>query len=338
MQSNIRKIQSSVRALMTFCVFATILSATSSSAHAQTQIYPVKTIRFVVPSSPGAPPDVFGRKVAEGMAPKLGATIIIDNKPGASGLLGTTEVAKAPPDGYTVLVANRDPLTSSIAILKTAPPYDPLKDFTFVTKLVKGGPALVAHPSYKPSTLQEIIASTKASGPIDYATFGIGSFPHYTMEALAQRTGAQFRPVHYRSVPQAVQAVIQNEVTLGFADPKLTAPMITEGKLKAIAVLGDNRAAALPAIPTFVEAGMDGFIFRDLNWIGIVVPAGTPRQIVDKLADAARATMAEAAMRSYFSDFGLEVVADKPDDFEKDFKIQHAEIAKIIKELGITAE
>jgi len=315
-----------------------VLASVATQSKSQQADYPTKVVRWVLPTAAGSPSDVMVRKIAIAVQPNLGATIIIDNKPGASGTLGANEVAKASPDGYTLLVGILDPLISSVALMKS-PPYDATKDFRPVTKLIKGGAVMLANKDFKPNTLQEFVAFAKAAKePIDYGTIGPVSFMHYIMEALAKQTGAKVRPVHYRAAPQAIQALIGNEVAVTFGGPALAAPMMAEGKIKAYAVMGDTRIAPIPNVPTFAEAGINGFVYRTVITFGMFAPAKTPDAVLSKLVAAIQKSLSDPELRKFVEAAGFEVIASSSAEFEKDFLIEHAEITKLIRDLGMSAD
>jgi tripartite-type tricarboxylate transporter receptor subunit TctC len=310
--------------------------AAAVAASAQGTAYPTKAVRWIVPSPAGSPVDVIARKAAEGFAAKLGGVVIVDNRPGAAGTIGANEVAKAAPDGYTMIVAIGDPFTTSTGLMKT-PPYDPLTAFKYISKIAEDGPIVIAAPSYAPNTLQEIVAEAKKS-EVSYGSFGPGSFPQITMEALAKQTGASFRAVQYRGSPPAIQALQSNEIPFTFTSPSLARGLAADGKVKPIAVLGKGRSKIMPSVPTFAESGVDGPIFRNTVWIGLAAPAATPAAVVDKTYSALKAALAEPAMQKFFADVGFEIVGNSPADFEKDVRAENAIISQLLKERGITAE
>lgn len=314
----------------------TVSMLLSSGAAPQDLHYPNRVIRLVVGTAPGSPLDIPVRKFAELMQQKVGVPIIVENKPGAGGTLAATEVIKSAPDGYTLLVTIGDALISSVAVMKN-PPYDPLKDLKAVAKWSQGGAALVANAAFKPNTLQEMVEFSRNSPePIQYATHGPGTFPHYQLEALAKATGAKLTPVHYRTGAQAFQAVLQNEVAMTIYGPAAAAEQIAAGKLKAYAVQGDTRVYRLPNVPTFAELGHPEFVFRSVVFVGMFAPARTPEPVVDQLAKVTKNVLAEPSLKQFFRDIGQEVAENKtPTEFAADFAHEYRELTSVIKNMGI---
>jgi len=327
-------------AMKTVTIISSVLLAVFivNPARSQQANYPIKVVHWIAATAAGSPSDVMVRKFADAVQPKLGATIIVENKPGASGAIGSKAVATASPDGYTLLVGLVDPLISSVALMKS-PPYDPTKDFRFVTKLISGGAVLLASKDFKPSNLKELIeAGRTTTEPINYGTIGPVSFTHYVMEAFAQQTGAKLKAIHYRSNPQAMQGLIGNEISLFIGAPAHAASMITDGRIKALAVFGNSRAAPLPNVPTFAEAGTDGFVFRTVVNFGMFAPAKTPDAVINKLVAAVKAAAAEPELQKFVAEVGFELVANSPAEFEQEFRTEHREITQLIRDLGISAE
>jgi len=316
-------------------LLAALTSICGAPLGATAQEYPSKPIHWIIPVPPESPVDIIGRRIADAVAAKLKAVIVVDNRPGASGTIGANEAAKAVPDGYTLLFSVADPFTNAISLLKS-PPYDPRTAFKYISKIVDDAPMLIATSSVKANTLKELIADAKTS-EISYGSFGPGSFPQIIMEALSKETGAKFHLVQYRGVPAAMHALLNNEVPLSFANVAQVRSQISEGKLKPMAAIG-RRSAVLPNVPTFAEAGFDDPIFRNTIWMGLAGPTGLPPATVDKTYAALKEVLAEPALQSFIANTGFAVVGNSPVDFEREVIAQYRAVDQLIKERGITGE
>lgn len=324
------------RALLAALGCCPLLPAFSPLALAQAS-YPSKPIRCIVPSPAGSPIDAVGRKMFEVMSAKLGVPIIVDNKPGASGSIGAGETARSAPDGYTLMLSVGDPLIFASAALKLN--YDPQKDFVLISKVATSGAVLVAYKGVKANTLKELVAETKSSPqPISYGSNGPGSSPQQVMESVAKESGARFTEIPYKGSPAAMQDLLAGEVKLAFTAPNVALPLIAEGRIKPIAVVGDQRSTVMPKVPTFVESGFDGFVFRNKVWVGLSGPAALPPAIVQKLAATAQATVADPAFRKYLLDIGFDPVGNTPEQFASEFKAEFAVIPPLIRALGVTPQ
>jgi tripartite-type tricarboxylate transporter receptor subunit TctC len=262
-----------------FAVALCVVLGALSSLHAQA--YPEKPIKVVVPAAPGGPSDVPARLASQILQSKLGQPIVIEHRPGAAGAIGMREVAKASPDGYTLLSGGSGML-AVVPALSLSAGYDPTKDFVGVAKFYEGFQILVVHPSSPWRTVQEIIEHAKANpGAINYAHTGAASIPHLAGELFASSTGAQLVAVPYRSGGEAITAVLSRAVDLAFENVTLLLPLIAERKLRALAVTSRTRSPHAPDVPTMIEAGVSDF--EVLTFFGIVAPAGTPVPVVNLL-------------------------------------------------------
>ena len=242
--------------------------------------WPERPIRMVIPFAPGAGADIVGRTFGEELAKALGQPIVIDNKGGAGGLLGTIEGVRAAPDGYTLLLTSQGTTVWNLGLYKS-PGYDPMKDLVPVTVTGELPNVLVVAPGNPANTVAELVAQAKAKpGELTYGSSGVGSSLHLSGVILEQRTGARLQHVPYRGAPTAVLAVINGEVTMGFFNAPTVLPQIKAGKLKALAVTSKDRSPLLPEVPTMKEAGVPDFVVA--VWLGFAVPAGTPANIVQR--------------------------------------------------------
>lgn len=317
-----------------FFAAVALVMATATGVLAQ-DAYPSRPVTWVVPYAAGAPADIAFRKIAEGMTSPLGATIVVMNRPGAAATIGTTEVAKAKPDGYTILATLNDPLVSLVALMEPLP-YDPAKDFTFVTKLTQSKAAMIAGPHIKARTLRELIDEAKAMPQgMAYGSFGVGSFPHIIMEALGRRTGAKFVNVNYRGSPQAIQELLSGQIGVTFG-AAAAMQYIKEGKIKLIAQLGEDRGL-LSDVPTFTESGFNDVLLTTPLWSGLVAPAGTPRAAIDKLVAAAKASLERKDVQDFLVAIAFERVGNSPEEFAAQWRKEYETVPAAIKSLGITA-
>jgi tripartite-type tricarboxylate transporter receptor subunit TctC len=242
--------------------------------------WPERPIRMIIPFAPGAGADIVGRTFAEELGKALGQQVIVDNKGGAGGLIGTAEGARAPADGYTLVLTSQGTMAFNLGLYKT-PGYDPLKDFIAVTVTGALPNVLVVAPSNPATTVADLVAQARAKpGELTYGSSGVGSSIHMSGVFFEQRTGVRLQHVPYRGAPTAVLAVINGEVTMGFFNTPTVVPQIKAGKLKALAVTSKDRIALLPDLPTMMQAGVPDFDVA--VWLGWSVPANTPAAIVTR--------------------------------------------------------
>jgi tripartite-type tricarboxylate transporter receptor subunit TctC len=297
--------------------------------------YPSRVIRWVVPLPVGSPTDIAARKFAAAMGEKMKATIIVDNKSGGATTIGATELARAKPDGYTLMFAPNEPLVSAtVLIAKLA--YDPAKDFSFITRLTASHPVLIAGKTVKAGTLAELADEAKRTpGGMTYGSFGFGSFPHLILESFARKTGAQFVHVPYQGSPGAIQDLLGERIALTFGNYTIL-PQLDSGEMKALAQTGNARFW-IRDVPTFAEQGFDDPIFRFVIWNGLVGPAGLPRDVVEKNVAAAKAVIADPEVAGYFKKIATELVGNSPQEFEQEWRAEYNTIPPLIRSLGIAA-
>lgn len=294
---------------MRMTLFATAMSfAAANPAFAQS--YPTRPIRFIVPFTAGTGPDILARILGEAMAKKLGQPIVVENKPGASGNIGTDLVAKAAPDGYTILVTVT---TFSMAPALYKPlPFDPINDFAPIGEVAVGNLALVVNPTLNVNSVAEVVALAKAKpGTLNYASPGNGTPQHLAMELFKQQMGVDIVHVPYKGSAGAVGDVIANQVPMMIMPVHTALPYATAGKLKILAVSGDKRSALAPDQPTFKETGMQDY---DIDlWYGLLAPAHTPRPIVERLNQEISAALAQPDIRESLQKQGLTPATGTPE-------------------------
>ena len=311
------------------CMGSVLIMAVAgiTTAHAQ---YPTKTVRLIVPFAPGSGTDTVARFVQPQLAAALGQQLVIDNRPGAAGNLGAEIAARTPPDGYTVLMGNISHSISMTLYPKLG--FDIARDFAPVTSLAHGSFTLAAHPSLPAKTVKELIAfAKKRPGEINVATGGAAL--RLAAKMLDRMAGIQTTEVNYKSTPQTVTAVISGETSLGFPATSAAAPHARAGKLRALAVTTPKRASMMPEVPTLSEAGVPGYDVT--TWYGLLVPTGTPGEIIARLNGATVTAMAHPAVKERFATTDLDPNTSTPEQFGAYIRGEVTKWAKVIKESGI---
>jgi tripartite-type tricarboxylate transporter receptor subunit TctC len=293
--------------------------------------YPSRPIRVIVPFAAGGGSDLTARYVGQRLSDKFGHPVVIDNRPAASGILGTELVANAIPDGYTLLLVFSTHAQS--AQLFTKLPYDPIKDFAPVTEVISTPLVMLIHPSLPAKTVPEFIAHVKANpGKLNYGTSGPGSSPHLAAELFASMAGIKMTHIPYKGVAPYITAELGNEVQLSYANMFSTMPHWKSGRLRLIAVSGPTRSQAIPDVPTIAET-LPGY--EALIWYGYLAPAKTPRPIVDKLYREIAAIVNTPEVRQYFIAQGNDPVANTPAEFARVIKADADKWGAIGKRIGV---
>lgn len=318
-------------------IAAAIAAIHAAGAQAQTAGgYPVRPVRIVVPFAPGGNVDLVARALAQRLPEGLGQQVIVDNRPGASGLVGTHLVAKSAPDGYTLLaMANTFAVVPSIM---ANPGYDPLKDFMGVTLTCLVPQVLVVNPALPVRTVQELVALAKARpGEMSYASAGTGGTGHMAAELFNRHVGVKMLHVPYKGNAQAIIDVISGQVTMMFDQVSTSAPHIKAGKLRGLAVTSRKRSPLFPQLPTIDESGMPGF--EDITFNGLVAPAGTPREALTRMQMEVAKAVRIPELRNRFLEMGVELTASaSPDDFTAYIKAEFEKKARLAREAGIKME
>ena len=311
-------------------LLALVLGAVSVTEAPAQSGYPSRSIRIVVPNSAGGTADTAGRLLAQGLSERLGHPVLVDNRPGAGTIIGTEIVARAPPDGYTLLMS---PTTLAInpASYKRLP-YDALRDFAPICQIASVPSVLVVHPSVPARSVKELVALAKARpGELLYASPGHGTIPHLTMELFASMAGIRMLHVPYKGAAPA-----RIDLTAGRVATTTIIAYVPDGKLRALGITSVRRSAAAPDIPTIAEAGLPGFEL--VQWYGLLAPAGTPREIIARLHKDAVAVLRAADIRDHLAKNGGEVVASSPEEFGTFLRAETAKMAKAVKAAGIQPE
>ena len=313
---------------------AIVFSLVASIAAAQD--WPQRPIKIVVPFPPSSTPDSFARLVAENLHARLGQPVIVENKAGAGGMIGTDAVAKAAPDGYTIGTSIVGPLVNNKLLYKKMP-YDPDKDLAFVTIAVTQPSILVVPADRGINSFGELIAYAKShAGKANYASIGVGSLSHLTMELVAMKSGTEIAHIPYAGSAQAVQALVTGQVDMACLPALSVIPQIQAGKLKAIAVSTAKRSPALPDIPTLSEQGLAGV---DAGaWIGVIAPAGTPAPVLERLRKEIAAALRDPAVVEGLRKQYMDVVASTPEQFVAQLKEEHDRWTPVIRKANITLD
>ena len=306
-------------------------------ALAQAPAYPSRTIHLIVPFPPGGASDLTARTLAHKMGESLGQQIVVDNKPGANGVLGLDLAAKAPPDGYTLVLTDRGSLTVNPSLYRQLA-YDPLKDFSYIGIATDGPYVLVANPKLNVSTVQELVALSKAKpGTINYASYGIGSMPQLDLEAFNQKMGTDMLHVPYKGASPAAQAAVAGDVGVTIAKVPAVQGFIKDGRLRALAVGADKRFPVLPDVPTMTEAGAGDDILVP-TYFAILAPANTPAPIVARLNAELRKALADPAVAETLAAAGLVPVGSTSEAMEASIRKDVPRFAALVKKIGIKPE
>jgi len=301
---------------------------------AAAQTYPSKPVRLIVPFPPGGSNDVVGRMIAAQLSTRLDKTVIVENQGGAGGLIGTEMAARSLPDGYTLLLVSVA-YAFIPAIYKL--PYDPATAFAPVA-ILGAGPVVIAVTSKLPvNSVKELIALAKEKpGELNYATAGVGSFQHLASELFKLQAGVDIVHIPFKGGGPAMMDVIAGNTQIAIGSLVQMLPQIKAGKLKALGVGSAKRIAALPEVPTISEAGVPGY--EVTNWWGIVVPAGTPRSIIDRLHKELTAVVSSTETKQRFETEGAEPLSMSPDEFGRFIATETVKWARVVKDAGIRAE
>ena len=302
-----------------------------AQAQASAAAYPSKTIRMVIALAPGGGVDTTGRFIGQKLSQMWGQPVVADNRPGAGGSIASETVARAAPDGYTLLV-NSSGVTITPSIMKLS--YDPAKDLLPVTLAVISPGVLVVHPSIPVKNVKELIAFAKARpGELFYSSSGQGSAQHLTMELFTQMTGLKMTHVPYKGTAPSITDVVAGRIAVTVASVISTRPMFTTGKLRALATVGSKRTPALPEYPTVAESGVPGFGVD--QWYALFLPGGTDKAIAVKLQEAVARILTEPDTRKMLLAQGLDVVGSTQDEFQRMYTAEIAKWAKVVKTIGL---
>ena len=314
----------------------TLLLIFASALPAAAQDYPSGPIRIIAPSPPGSPRDIRARWVAERLGAALGQPVFVENKPGAGGNIGMQAAAKSAADGHTLVIVDTGTLAQNPHLYPRAG-YDPLVDFIPVTRLVDGVLMMAVHPDVPARSVAELIQLAREKpGKLSYGSSGIGTPPHLAGELFRRMAGIEVVHVPYKGAAPALADLLGGRIAYTIDSPSMQMQPVNAGKLRALAVTGKERSAVAPDVPTFIEAGLAGYEYR--SWMGIAVPAGTPKTIVTRLNQELVRALRQPGAKVWFAAQGGDVVFDEPEAFAAIVRTDHARWGKLIREAGLTAE
>ncbi len=315
---------------------AACFSATFAGA-ASADNYPSRPIHFVVPYAAGGGTDIVARKIASELSTVLGQQIVVENRPGASGSIGVMHVVRAKPDGYTMLITHSAPIIQNPLIFKDLA-YNPKKDLAPVAELSRGQQVLLVNDTVPVKNLREFTEYAKEKGDtMAFASWGNGTVSHYAGEYLNKIAGLSMIHVPYQGTAPAMQDLLGNQVPASFLDPATVKPQVEAGKLKALAVAGNKRSPALPDTPTFKELGMPEMVPFG-GWIGILAPAGTPQEIVDKMSEATVSIVKRAEISAWMNERGYVPTAENAQTLAANIDDESARWKSIFAAVGVEAQ
>lgn len=325
----------SIRYRSGICTAISAVLCISLVGTAAAQSYPNRLIRLVAPSSPGGGIDALARIVAHASS-TLGQQIVVDNRPGANGIIGTDLVAKAPPDGYTLVLGFSGAIAINISLYSRLP-YDPVKDFAPITLVAESPQLIVAHPSVPVTSIRDLIRLDKArSGQLTYGTGGTGTGGNLTMEMFNLAAGTRILHIPYKGVGPALTDVLGGQISLMISSPISSQPYVQSKRLRGLAVTSRTRLAVLPNVPTMIESGLADF--EAASWFGILAPAGTPPAIVTRLNREIISLLRQPDSREQISRTGATPVGNTPEEFSAYIRAEIIKWGKVIKAANIKLE
>jgi len=317
------------------CIGCAVL-ALLPSQRAAAQGYPTKPVRMIIPYPPGGPNDIFGRMIAQKLAAAFGHQVVVDNRAGASGIIGAEIGARAAPDGYTLLLAGAALLAMNPALIAKLP-YDPLKDFAPVSLIASTPFMLVTHPSLPVKNVRDLVALARAKpGQLNFASAGIGGPPRLAAELFKSMTGIQMVHVPYNGGGPALTATLAGEVQLYFPSIAPALPLVRERKLKGLGVTSLKRTAVAPQFPTIAESGVQGYEIS--NWFAIVVPAATRQALIARLNREIVTAISATDVKKRFIDLGADPIGSGPEQLAAYTRSEIVKWAKVVKSAGIKSE
>lgn len=318
------------------CLLIAVGALGATFASAQAQDFPSRPITLVIPFAPGGSTSIVGRGIAEKMSEFLGEKIVIDNRPGAGGTVGTRAVAKSAPDGYTLLLGYTGTLAIGPSLYKNVG-YDPRKDFAPVGMIGNAPNSLVVNPDFPAKTLAELIAYAKANpGKLNFGSAGAGTASHITGEYFARAAGITLVHIPYKGTGPALTDLLGGHIPMAFAPIPASHSNVAAGKLRALAVTSPGRSGLLPDVPTIAESGIPGF---DASlYYGLAAPAGTPRPVVDKLNKVLREALASEEVKRQLSNDGTDITPGSPEDYAALIDRDEKKWAQLVKASGVEPE
>jgi tripartite-type tricarboxylate transporter receptor subunit TctC len=316
--------------------YGLLLLGALGTAGAQAQQYPVKPVRVIVGFTAGGPSDIVGRIVATQLTERMGRQFVVENRAGATGMIGAELVAKAPPDGYALYIASQT--THAVApYMYSKPLYDPVKEFATVSLVAHNPLLMTVHPSFGVKSVKDLIAIARAQpGAVNFATGGIGSSPHMSMELLKSMAKIDMVPIHYKGDGAAVIDLIGGQVPLFSASIAGLLQYVKTGKLRGIAVTGSKRSAIAPEFPTIAESGLPGF--EVVTWFGLLTTAGTAPEIINRIYGELGKSLEQLAVKEQITKLGLEIVGSSPDQYAQFLRSENVKWGNMVRQLKLKAD
>ncbi len=313
-----------------------LLLAVAFSQQVFAQSFPARPIRIIVPFPPGGGTDVGTRVIAQKLQESLGQPVLVENKGGAAGILGTEYTAKAAPDGYTIMMGNIGTHAINVSLYRKLS-YDPVKDFAPISQVAGLPMLLLVHPEVKATSVAELIALARAKpGALNYSSSGAGGMPHVSAALFATMTGVEMTHIPYKGGGPAVADLIAGHVSLSFATALESLPHVKSGRLRALAVSSARRSVAAPDLPTIAEAGVPGY--ESGSWLALYAPAGTPKDVIAKLAAEAVRIVKLADVRERLLQQGAEPIGSTPEQLAATQLADTAKYARVLREAGVRPE
>jgi tripartite-type tricarboxylate transporter receptor subunit TctC len=312
------------------------IAAPIAVVRAQAPAWPSKPIRIIAPSGPGSVPDIWARWLAHRLTPVLGQTVVVENRAGAGGNLGTVAATRSAADGYTLLIIHIGTMAINPHIF-AKPGYDPLTDLAPITRLVVGSQVLVVPKDVPANSVRELVALAKAKpGELTFNSPGIGTPGHLASSLLMHLSGIRATHVPYKGGGEAVIDLVAGRITWSIEGITILKPYLQDGRLRPLAVTTAQRNKSLPDVPTMAEAGIAGYDFA--GWAGLAAPAGTPAPIINRLHAEIAKILATPEARDWFESFGIEPGGDTPEALAALVRAEHASLGEVIRAVGIKAE
>ena len=319
---------------MKILTLAALVLSLAAASLSQAQTYPAKSVRIIVGLAAGGTTDIFTRTLAQRLTEAWGQTVIVENRPGASGMIGAEAVAKSAPDGYTLLVSPQTSLAVAPALYGKAP-YDTMKDFAPVSLLGSTPLLMIVNPSFPAKTFKDFIELARRQ-PLTYGSGGVGSSPHMTGELISAALGVKMTHVPYKGENPAIADTIGGQIPIMFGNLPVALPHVRSGKVLALATTTAKRSPLAPEIPTMSEGGIQDFEMA--TWYGMLAPAGTPPELVARIQRDAARVLSDAETRERLTKMGVDLILNTPEEFRTYLNSEIARYTKIIKANGLKAE
>lgn len=311
-----------------------LLAAAIAACPARAETYPERTIRMIVPFSAGGPIDLLGRPLADKLSTLLGQPVVVDNRPGANGIIGTAAVAKSEPDGYTMLMTTGSFTANAFTAANL--PYDPLKDFAPITQIARSyGITFLVSPSFPAKSVAELVElAKKEPGKLSYAHAGIGNATHIAAELFQKAAGIKLLAVPYKGAGSFLSDIVSGQVNMGFTSTVAAVPYVRSGQLRALATTGTKRAPSLPEVPSFDELGYKKAVL--VGYFGLWFPAGTAPERIERVHRAVAEALRTPEMQAVIDKSGIEAVGSGPEEFARFLAEDYAMNAELLPSIGVT--